>query len=174
MEYFEEREDDQPSDSSQGAVKVNATVLEYDGQRMFDAIVRTAAESIVKACGQDIRQAVRESVMSTINDKVGEIIDKSLQDGIQPVNSYGEPTGKSTTLKSLIGKAGDDYLGARVDSEGKANGYRDTSTRLEFIVKKNVEKVIDYQMQTEIKKAVELAVAQAQGKVAEAVAKLIK
>ena len=174
MDYEDYEEEVQASQESKGAVKISATTLEYDAQRMFDAIASKAVAVIVKACGDDIRKAVGESVQKQIDEKVGAVIDQTLEEGIQQYDSWGTAVGSATTLKALIGKAGQDYLGQRVNERGEANSYGDKSTRLDFIVKKNVESVIDYKMQGDIKKAVELAVTQAQSKVAEAVAKLIK
>lgn len=164
----------QPSPQAKGSVKVSASLIEYDAERMFDAIVRTAAHQIVEQERGDIRKAVHDEVRATIQSSVGAIIEKAVNEPIQQRNSYGEKVGEPTTLKALIGKAGEDYLGARVNERGEASGYGGKSSRLEYLVKKNVESVIDYKMQQEIKKAVEAAVAAAQMKVAEAVAKLIK
>lgn len=165
----------QPSPQATGSVKVNASLIEYDAERMFDAIVRTAAHQIVEQARGDIRKAVTDEVRIAIQSSVGAIIEKTVNEPIQQRNSYGEKVGEPTTLKAIIGKAGEDYLGARVNERGEASGYGgNSSSRLDYIVKKNVESVIDYKMQQEIKKAVEAAVAAAQMKVAEAVAKLIK
>lgn len=172
---YEDYDDEQPaSQESNGALKISSTTIEYDAQRMFDAIASKSVAVIVKACSDDIRKAVGDSVKRQIDEKVGSVIDQALEAGIQKYDNWGSPVGGTTTLKALIGEAGEKYLGQRVNERGEVSAYGDKSTRLEFIVKKNVESVIDYKMQGEIKKAVELAVNQAQSKVAEAVAKLIK
>lgn len=163
----------QPSPQAKGSVKVNASLIEYDAERMFDAIVRAAAHQIVEQSRGDIREAVQDEVRATIKSSVGAIIEKAVNEPIQQHNHYGEKVGEPTTLKALIGKSAEGYLGAKVDARGET-GYNANQSRLEYIVKKNVESVIDYKMQQEIKKAVEAAVAAAQMKVAEAVAKLIK
>ena len=164
----------QPSPQAKGSVKVNASLIEYDAEKMFDSIARIAAHQIVEQARGDIRNAVHDDVRIAIQYSVGAIIEKTVNEPIQQRNSYGEKVGEPTTLKALIGKAGEDYLGARVNESGEATAYGGKSSRLQYIVKKNVESVIDYKMQQEIKKAVEAAVAAAQMKVAEAVAKLIK
>ena len=163
----------QPSPQAKGSVKVNASLIEYDAERMFDAIVRIAAHQIVEQSRGDIRKAVQDEVRATIQSSVGAIIDRVVNEPIQQHNTYGERVGEPTTLKALIGKAAEGYLGAKVDARGET-GYNANQSRLDFIVKKNVEATIDYTMQKEIKQAVEAAVAAAQLKVAEAVAKLIK
>lgn len=165
----------QPSPQAKGSVKVNASLIEYDAERMFDAIVRTAADQIVKKADGDIRKAVQDEVRIAIQSSVGAIIEKTVNEPpIQQRNLYGEKVGEPMTLKEIIGKAGENYLGARVNERGEACSYGGKSSRLDYLVKKNVESVIDYKMQKEIKQAVEAAVAAAQLKVAEAVAKLIK
>lgn len=168
--------DDVPdtSSASKGAVTVSETTLQYDAERMFDAIAHLAADAVVKACIADIRKAIAESVSTQIDEKVGALIDATLAAGIQQYDRFGSPIGQPTNLTAIIGKAGEDYLAQRVDERGSISGYGDKFTRLEYIVKKNVEAVIDHKMQTEIKKATEQAVQQAQTKVAEAVAKLLK
>lgn len=164
----------QPSPQAKGSVKVNASLIEYDAERMFDAIVRIAAHQIVEQSCGDIRKAVHDEVRATIQSSVGAIIEKTVNEPIQQHNGYGEKVGEPTTLKALIGKAAEGYLGAKVNERGEAGGYQANRSRLDYIVKKNVEATIDYTMQKEIKQAVEAAVAAAQLKVAEAVAKLIK
>ncbi len=163
----------QPSPQAKGSVKVNASLIEYDAEKMYDSIARIAAHQIVEQARGDIRTAVQDEVRLTIQSSVGEIIEKAVNDPIQQHNGYGEKVGEPTTLKALIGKAAEGYLGAKVNECGET-GYSANQTRLDYIVKKNVEATIDYTMQKEIKQAVEAAVAAAQLKVAEAVAKLIK
>ena len=162
-----------PAPEAKGAVTINSSLIQYDAEKMFDSIARIAAHQIVEQSRGDIRQAVQDEVRLTIQSSVGAIIEKAVNEPIQQHNSYGEKVGEPTTLKALIGKAAEGYLGAKVNERGET-GYSANQTRLDYIVKKNVEATIDYKMQKEIKQAVEAAVAAAQLKVAEAVAKLIK
>ena len=172
--YEEDHEmDSSPAPEAKGAVTINSNLIQYDAEKMFDSIARIAAHQIVEQSRGDIRKAVQDEVRATIQSSVGAIIEKAVNEPTQQHNSYGEKVGEPTTLKALIGKAAESYLGAKVDARGET-GYRADQTRLAYIVKKNVEATIDYTMQKEIKQAVEAAVAAAQLKVAEAVAKLIK
>lgn len=169
----EDEVESSPAPEDKGAVTINPNVIQYDAEKMFDSIARIAAHKIVEQSRGDIRQAVQAEVRLTIQSSVGAIIEKAVNEPIQQHNSYGEKVGEPTTLKALIGKAAEAYLGAKVNERGET-GYSANQTRLDYIVKKNVEATIDYTMQKEIKQAVEAAVAAAQLKVAEAVAKLIK
>ena len=163
-----------PAPEAKGAVTINPNVIQYDAEKMFDSIARIAAHQIVEQSRGDIRKAVQDEVRLTIQSTVGAIIEKTVNEPIQQHNCYGEKVGEPTTLKALIGKAAEGYLGEKVNERGEASGYQANQSRLDYIVKKNVEATIDYTMQKEIKQAVEAAVAAAQLKVAEAVAKLIK
>ena len=169
----EDEVESSPAPEAKGAVTINSNVIQYDAEKMFDSIARIAAHQIVEQSRGDIRQAVQDEVRLTIQSSVGAIIEKAVNEPIQQHNSYGEKVGEPTTLKALIGKAAEGYLGAKVNERGET-GYSANQTRLDYIVKKNVEATLDYTMQKEIKQAVEAAVAAAQLKVAEAVAKLIK
>ena len=162
-----------PAPEAKGAVTINSSLIQYDAEKMFDSIARIAAHKIVEQSRGDIHQAVQAEVWLTIQSSVGAIIEKAVNEPIQQHNSYGEKVGEPTTLKALIGKAAEAYLGAKVNERGET-GYSANQSRLDYIVKKNVEATIDYTMQKEIKQAVEAAVAAAQLKVAEAVVKLIK
>ena len=173
--YEEDYEmDSSPALEAKGAVTINPNVIQYDAEKMFDSIARIAAHKIVEQSRGDIRKAVHDEVRATIQSSVGAIIEKTVNEPIQQHNHYGEKVGEPTTLKALIGKAAEGYLGTKVNERGEAGGYQANQSRLDYIVKKNVEATIDYTMQKEIKQAVEAAVAAAQLKVAEAVAKLIK
>lgn len=169
---YEDFEPEPRSDAD--ALTISETSIKYDAQRMADTIARMAAGAIVQACGEDVRTAVREQVREQIAAKVASIIDETLAAGVQQRDRYGDAVGEPTTMKALIGKASEDYLAVKVDKRGEPNNYNNEGTRLDYIVKKNVEEVIDYKMQNEIKKACELAVQAAQAKVGEAVAKLLK
>lgn len=174
MNYEEPEYDESPSqDAEAGTMTISPVEIKYDAQKVYDSIVRTASHTIVESAGREIKKDVHSAVAATINEKVSALIDASLETGIQPMNSYGEPLGERTTLKAMIGKAGEKYLTEKVDKEGRASSYQQVGTRLEYLVEQAIAKHINYQLQTEIKKAVELATAQATAKVGEVVGSLI-
>lgn len=77
----------QPSPQAKGSVKVSASLIEYDAERMFDAIVRTAAHAIVEQARGGIREAVMGEVRIAIRSSVGAIIEKTVNESIQQRNS---------------------------------------------------------------------------------------
>lgn len=173
MNYDEPDYDDSPSVDSEGKLTISATTIQYDARALFDSIVRIASHSVIKDSSTEIKKSVHTEVRDTIQDRVSALIDAAVQEGIQPVNNYGEPTGERTTLKAMIGKAGDKYLEQPVDKNGSPTSYQSVGTRMQFLVTEAVKKHIDYRLETEIKKAVEQAVIEARAKVGTIVGEII-
>ena len=165
MNYHEDDMLEREPNAQPGEVTVSATTLQYDARAMFDAIARTAAHSLVEQIKRDLTETVAREVRSQINAQVGAVVQSVLDGNVQPTNEWGEPKGAPVALRDMIAKTGREYLGVKVNNEGVATSYNANETRLEHIVGKQVADVFSYQMQTEIKKAVELARAQAVAKV---------
>jgi predicted Holliday junction resolvase-like endonuclease len=169
----DEPEHDPAPECSREAVTVSETTLKWDGQKMFDSIVRTAAASLLENIERDVRAEVVRSVKEQITAKVGELVEGTLNTEFQPVNEWGEPKGKPQSLREMVGNTARTYLGAKVDKEGRENSYNGNTDRLSFLVSKVVASEFDYRMQTEIKKAVEMARTEAVAKVGAVVGDLI-
>lgn len=172
MSYDDDYQEEAPM-AGPSDMTVSETTIKWDAQRMFDSIARTAAASIVKSCESDLVKVVARAVESQITAQVGAKVSEVLETNIQPVNEWGEAKGKNLTLREMVGNAAKEYLGVKVDKEGRANTYNTNSTRLEYIVSQVVAKEFDYRMQTEVKKAVELARNEAVARVSSVVGDLI-
>lgn len=170
---YEEPDHDPMPESSPDAVTISETTLKWDGQKMFDSIVRTAAGSLFEAIQRDARAEILASVKAQINEKVGELVEATLNNEFQPVNEWGEPKGKPQSLREMVGATARNYLGAKVDKEGREGSYQANTDRLSFLVSKVVASEFDYRMQSEIKKAVEMARTEAVAKVGAVVGDLI-
>lgn len=169
---YEPDHDPAPQCNSE-AVTVTETTLKWDGQKMFDSIVRTAAQSLLEAIQRDARAEVLASVKAQINAKVGELVEGALNGEFQPVNEWGEPKGKAQSLREMVGQTARSYLGAKVDKDGREGSYQANTDRLSFLVSKVVASEFDYRMQSEVKKAVEMARTEAVAKVGAVVGDLI-
>lgn len=156
-----------------GWLQINETRLKYDAQRMFDSIAQHAASNIVENIARDLKAEVTRSVKQQIDAQVGAIVSAALDTNIQPTNEWGEPKGKPLSLREMVGNSARNYLGVKVNKDGAESTYNADTTRLEFIVKKVVASEFDYRMQTEVKKAVEMARNEAVAKVSTVVGDLI-
>lgn len=97
-----------------------------EGVPLIDAIIDRAAEQIVRLLVQDDRyKSWRTEAMGRMRQKIDErikpIIDQAFEGPIPLTSSYGEPTGKTTTLRELVVEAAHSHMkrnrGARYDSE---------------------------------------------------------
>lgn len=165
MGYDQDEFPEREPNAQPGEVTVSATSLQYEARAMFDAIARTAAHSIVEQIKRDLVEEVKREVRAQVSEQVGAVVMSALDGSVQPTNEWGEAKGAPVPLRDMVVKTGREYLGVKVNKEGIAAGYQANETRLEHIVGKQVAEVFSYQMQTEIKKAVELARTQALAKV---------
>jgi hypothetical protein len=167
-------DDEQPEPQApENAMTITGTTLQWDARAMFDSIAQRAAASIVENVNRELVSEVKVQVSKQIAEQVGAKVSEVLDTSIQPTNEWGEPKGKPTTLRDLVGAAAREYLGTKVDKDGRPNSYNADSTRIDYIVKKAVEKEFDYRMQTEVKQAVEQAKNLAVAKVGAVVGDLI-
>lgn len=166
--------DEMPEPSAPAeAITVSETTLKWSAREMFDAIVRAASERIVEGTQRDLRAAVAKSAQEQIDAQVGAVVSGVLDGMIQPTNEWGEAKGAPMSLREMVGKTARDYLGTKVNKEGVASSYDANTTRLNYLVSQVVAKEFDYRMQSEVKKAVELARAEAVAKVGAVVGDLI-
>ena len=162
-----------PDLTESGKLTISPVTLEYPARSLFDAIVRQSSHDIVERLHQSLDREVRLAVHHAIEQQVGTIVSTALDGQLQPTNEWGEPKGAPVTLRDMIvGKAAN-YLGAKVDKEGRESTYNADRTRVEFVVAKQVEAVFTYQMQKEVKTAAEQAVAQAKARVGQVVGDLL-
>jgi hypothetical protein len=159
--------------ASDDALTVSETTLKWSAREMFGAIVQAAADQIVKSVHRDLVSEVARSVKEQVSAQVGAKVAEVLDHSIQPTNEWGEPKGPTTSLRDVVATQARDYLGAKVDKEGRDGGYQANQTRLQYIVSKVVASEFDYRMQAEVKKAVELARNEAVAKVGQVVGDLI-
>lgn len=159
--------------ASENALTVSETTLKWSAREMFDAIVRAASEDIVLECSRDLRSAIAKSVQEQVEAQVGAVVSGVLDGSIQPTNEWGEAKGAPMSLREMVGKVARDYLGTKVNKEGKPDTYHADTPRITYIVQQVVAKEFDYRMQTEVKKAVEIARAEAVAKVGAVVGDLI-
>lgn len=172
-ESYEDYDERQEPRASEDAITVSETTLKWSAREMFDAIVRAAAESIVEGTSRDLRAAVTKSVQQQIDAQVGAVVSGVLEGTIQPTNEWGEAKGEAMSLRELVGKTAREYLGTKVNKDGVPGSYHADTPRLNYLVQQVVAKEFDYRMQTEVKKAVELARAEAVAKVGAVVGDLI-
>jgi hypothetical protein len=124
--YDEPERDDTP-ECSHEAVTVSETTLKWNGQQMFDSIVRTAAASLLESIERDVRAEVVKSVKEQITAKVGELVEGTMGSEFQPVNEWGEPKGKPQSLREMVETTAQDFATNAAADLGVHFGHPDTA-----------------------------------------------
>lgn len=123
--------------------QVTATVTFPDWHEeypsMKDAIVREAARMVIR--DEKVKAKIEEQVLSTLEDRVNELVLGLFEREVQPTDMWGKPTGTPIRLDELLQQDAEKWLTTKVDSYGHTDthGYSRTQTRLEFLVKKLYE-----------------------------------
>lgn len=173
MSYEDDGYEEAAPSAGPGDMTVSATSIKWDAQKMFDSIARIAAASIVESVEHDLKAAVISSVKEHVSAQVGAKVAEVLDTNIQPTTEWGEAKGPATSLREIVARSAREYMAIRVNKEGSESSYHADRSRLEYLVQKEVEKTFNYQMQSEVKKAVEMARAEAVAKVGAVVGDMI-
>lgn len=136
-------------------MKINVTVdLEEwgsDEAPMSDRIIQPIANAIIQERDYDFSNVVKRAVESAMTAKVDAKLEEMVNDrftrGIPQVDTWGEPTGKSTSFGEMMSKRMEVYLNERVNDRGEAqtgyNSSKEYPTRLEQVVKQAAKQTID-------------------------------
>ena len=105
---------------------------------------------------------VRKIRDEVIREKIDPIIEEALSAPIRKTNSFGEPTGSETTLRTLIADQAEQAL--KVSNTNNPNRFRDTDTTLTKFIAAEIDKAL----KKELKGALDEAKAQVLARVQEA------
>jgi hypothetical protein len=103
---------------------------------VLDAIGERVAQMLFDKIGADARESVRTRLNATIVSRIEAIVDAALDGEFQPVNPYGEKSGKPTTVRGLVIKLTEEWFNK------KTGDYREQVTNGEKFIRAAVEKVI--------------------------------
>ena len=109
-----------------------------------DQVIERAAQMIREDVGSGLVAEIRKEVAPVIEAHVAEIVMATLEGEFRPVNGYGEPSHKTTTLREQIGAEATGWL------TKKADRYGGGANNLEAVVKK----VVDQQLARDFTKII--------------------
>lgn len=122
-------------------VTLDAYALEEMVERVVNQLVRVKTDAVIEAA---VGEAVGALVQSVGQKRIAAEIEKTLSDGWQTVNSYGESNGGKRTLKDRIG-----------DILNHSDRYGNSKRWLDMLVQTKVEEVLktDFKADIEVAKA---------------------
>lgn len=140
---------------------VERLLLDYEKQDMFTTVYKIVKEELIKKANPLIERAVETAAAEILNTPYS------------PVDEWGDPKGKPTTLKAEIKNVAVGYLAVKVDKDGKPKTYNTSWTRGEYLVATTAKEVFEKECKPQLQKSVEQAKAHLQAQVAEYIAKEI-
>ena len=147
----------------------------------WDAVIRKLTERVenkfmYSEAGKNFHKTCMEVINSAVRDRLMSKIEERMTAPIQKTDSYGNPMGEATTFDQLIGQAVENALTAQVDASGSlVHGSRLAKrTLLEHAISQVAAKELRHAVTEEVKKVNAEAKAAVAKKVAEAIAAAIK
>jgi hypothetical protein len=128
---------------------------EFNGTTLNQAIVDAAADilaqHVIDSAGTGLDKLVAETRETEVRRQVAPLVEETIQGPIQQTNSYGQPTGKPTTLKALVV---DKALEALSEPVGRSYRYvsgqsiseKDTRSLVEYFVARYVRSELENQI----------------------------
>jgi hypothetical protein len=120
----------------------------------FEPSSKPVDGTFISAMRREAQALLQERVKAVVEGRTATVVDEVLAGEFQPVNRFGDRA-KPTTLRSMIGGYGMEYLTALVDSRGQpATGERNAQPRVQFLIRQITEDVYAKELKVEVDKAV--------------------
>ncbi len=148
---------------------------ELPDEDLQEAIVESAAASIVSQIGDELRHNVRDAVTEQIHAQVGAIVTEEIEKPVQRTDCWGGRKGEPVPLRDLIIAEAQKHLSEKVNERGEASGYSERNrTRLEYQLQVVATKAVQDAMKAEIAGAVQAIRAEMEGKMTDMIREAIK
>lgn len=116
----------------------------YD--RIVDSVVSKVSEKVSQNIAEDAEEQFDErkaKIQEKINEKLNSLMEEFFSTPRNIYDNYGDVVRSNVTVKQTLKEACDKFMTAKVDSNGKettSSYYNDTMTRVEYMVRKVVNK----------------------------------
>jgi len=101
------------------------------------------AEGISKRIDEAVKTLITDTVKTSISDRVNALLDEAIAKELKITNSWGEPNGKTTTMREHIAAQFSKSLNDKVNNDGRLDTSYGKQTRLAWLIhKEGVEPVI--------------------------------
>lgn len=141
------------------------------------------AERVTEQLVDGIREETRKRIDALVSQRCLTIIDQAIANAVgnvldlqyTPMDSWGEPSGKPSTLREVIKEKAVNWLGDMVTDQGKTitdhrNHYGDKHNRAQWMVNKACKDAVDAIAKQQIGQVTEEAKKQVQAMVSKLVA----
>lgn len=116
-------------------------ILSLAASKLVDQITQgdeCAAASVEHEAQKQIQEIVKSHAAKKVEAVLSAHMDEILKKEFVPVNLWGEPTAKPTTIREQLEVRARDYWSTKVDSSGNPGDYYSNKTRAEWLFGKLV------------------------------------
>lgn len=135
---------------------------EFDEQNEYaDLVTCEIVRQLKPQVERDIKEKALTGITGIVGESVSSIVAETLKGEIQLTNTYGEKTGKTTTLRELIMATVQSWLVAKVDYNGRETNYgNDGKPRINWMI----DAAVKTEAEGQIKQAIAATVADVRSK----------
>lgn len=137
--------------------------IESIKSRVEDEVVEQLTENITSSCVDTIKSKICGAVLQRVDSKINELVEKSLLEKYQPVDTYGNAIGEPTNIRELFVKSCTAWWTAPVDEKGNTNTgkWGKHQTRAEWFAKKVFDEIVEKDLKEDYNKIVSAGIAKA-------------
>lgn len=137
--------------------KETLIALGIDIDDLKEQIVSLAAKTLLAEISAETRTEIVKTVHKSVEVAIGAEVNRQVENALnfeyQPVDHWGEPQGKKTTLREKLKDSVLEWWSAKVDENGKADtGWGAKKTRAEWFAKKAVDEVMQNELKADFSK----------------------
>ena len=137
-------------------------------------VIESIKEEILPEIKKEMATVVTKELRGVIAGKTSEWVTNALNRGIQPLNSWGEPSGPPTTVQAIIEKKAAEFMAEKVDDNGKVNdSYRNETPRYLWAAKKIAQEALEKELRSSLDKVIVEMKAEVQSGITNVVADLV-
>lgn len=156
----------------------------YDIETIEGAIVTAAAHALLGKYDQkitllinaEIQRIIVSGIEEQVRDRVDEMVADAFNSEYPVLNSFGKPTGETTSIIAQVEGMLETIINERVDYNGKkltdSYGRRDSKTRWEWHVEKIITEMVDREFKRHLESVVKEAQRAAKERIAEKILEL--
>lgn len=117
------------------------------GDPIWQGLRAEVVDVLAARIQKDVAKGVRERINSIIDEQATQVIRETIEAGVPKTNTYGEPTGKTVSLRDEI---------VRVATEAmtkQRGGYNDSKTIVEEVIRKEVTGALTRELSSAVAEA---------------------
>ncbi|NUB12682.1 hypothetical protein GAY28_08150 [Azospirillum brasilense] len=143
MSHDDDYEEDETADVKaeelpKGAITVTINVDQWLNGSLQDVVVKSLVNSLQKQISGAVKEAVETKMLELADQQFQALATEKLEEFFtkahRKTNGWGEPTGQTYSVRELLTDRFQQYLGEKVDSDGRPSSYSGSLPRSQHML----------------------------------------